>query len=279
MSDYPIPMFIIGSGRCGTRTMFKMLSGVPDLEIYHEFVCTHVQKLACLYYMEVINKNEVKAELHGLHGAGIAYSDARIWIDASNKLSWLIEPLMEMYPNARFLALVRDGRKVASSFFYKLAPEMYDDRSTRILTNWLADSENLPPPPPEKKYWWNIPRPGQPFYEEFRDFDQFQRVCYHWSEVNRVILQDLERYVPLNQKIIIKLEDLTTNLEVLHQVLDFIGIEFDFDYVEFLKTPQNVFFPIDFQLTDSQLAQFHDIAWPMMKTLDYENENAYTVRY
>lgn len=279
MSNYPIPIFIIGSGRCGTRTMFKMLSGVPDLEIYHEFVCTHVQKLACLYYMGCIDKNSAKAELHGLHGAGITYSDARIWIDASNKLSWLIEPLMEMYPNARFLALVRDGRKVTSSFFYKLAPEMYDDRSTCILAGWLADPINLPPPPPEKKYWWNIPQPGQPFHEEFPDFDQFQRVCYHWSEVNRVILQDMERYVPSNQQMIIKLEDLTTDAKVLRQALDFIGIEFDSDYVEFLKTPQNVFFPIDFQLTDSQLEQFRDIAWPMMKILGYGSENAYTVHY
>lgn len=279
MSDYTKPVFVIGSGRCGTRTMFKMLSGIQDLEVYHEFACTHVQKLACLYYMGCIDKEAAKLELQKLHGSSIFYSSASIWLDASNKLSWLIEPLIEMYSNARFLVLVRDGRKVVSSFFYKLAAEMYDDHSTRVLSNWVVNPEIFPMPPPEKKYWWNVPQVGQPFYYEFPSFNHFQRVCYHWSEVNRVILQSLNAYVPSNQGMIVKLEDLTSDVVVLQQVIDFIGIDFDLDYLEYLKTPQNVLFPIDFRLTDIQLAQFRDIAWPMMEKLGYDSKDVYTVQY
>ncbi len=279
MAQNTIPVFVVGSGRCGTRTIFKMLSGLAGVEVHHEFVCTQVQKLGALYYMGRMTKDEVKKELRGLHLAGVAYSDAALWLDSSNKLSWIIEPLIELFPNARFLSLVRDGRKVTSSFFYKLGAEMYDDRSTAILTKWLANPDGLPPPPPEKKYWWNIPQAGQPFVYEFPSFHQYQRVCYHWSEVNRVILQDLERFVPREQQLIIRLEDLVSKDPIVRRMLEFIGVDYNSDYSEYLKTPQNIFFPIDFNLTKQQTEQFWAIARPMMQRLGYEEKDVYTVNY
>ena len=67
------------------------------------------------------------------YGGAIRYSDAQHWGDSSNKLSWLIPDLAAAFPKARFVHLVRDGRKVASSYFHKLGAECYDDRSTAIL--------------------------------------------------------------------------------------------------------------------------------------------------
>lgn len=60
MSTETIPIFVVGSGRSGTRAIYKLLSGTEGIEIYHEYVCTHIQQYAALYYMRLISKEEVK---------------------------------------------------------------------------------------------------------------------------------------------------------------------------------------------------------------------------
>lgn len=272
------PIFVVGSGRSGTRMVYKLLTGVPDMEIYHEYLCTHIQPVAAMYYMKLLDKGSVKEQIKGLHGAGIYYSKARYWVDCSNKLSWIIEPLFELYPNAKFVHLVRDGRKVASSYFHKLGDEMYENESLKLMLEWLNDRENMPMPPPEKKYWWNIPQKGQPFYEEFPTFDHFQRACYQWREANRILIESLES-VPEEQKLFVKLEDLTTKKDALKSLLAFFDTEYEDHFFEALQTPQNVIYPMDFKLTETQLRQFNEIAGDMMEGLGYADTEEYTVKY
>jgi len=271
------PIFVVGSGRNGTRTIMKLLSGFDSVEIHHEYLCTHIQPWAAKYFMGKASRHEITDVFRSLHGAAIWYSNAEFWVDCSNKLSWIIEPILEVFPGAKFVHLVRDGRKVANSYFKKLTAEIYDDECVQVLQNWL-DHDHLPEPPPEKKYWWNIPQSGQPFYQEFRKFNQFERCCYQWAESNRVILQSLEN-IPKNQKFFVRLEDMVSQKTVLTEFLDFFCISYSDDLFDFLRTPQNVIFPMDFPLTPVQKRQFNHIARDMMIRLGYAEREEYIVRY
>lgn len=279
MTRHTRPVFIVGTGRSGTRTLFRMLSGAPGIDIHHEYAVLETQRLASLYFMGRIDALEVKRQIARMHGAAIYYSDANTWIDSSNKLSWIVDPLAEQFPESRFLAIVRDGRKVVSSFYYKLREEMYDDRSTTSLSNWLASpAGSLPCPPPEKRFWWNIPQPGQPWHDEFPGFERIQRVAYHWAECNRVILESFSRLSPHRVKIV-KLEELRRDTNLLEETLDFLGVPMDETYMPYLQTPRNVFLPLDFQLTNQQLQAFEAICGPMMRTLGYSQNEVYSVDY
>src|SRR6185437_14868605 len=99
--------------------------------------------------------------------------------------------LAALLPDAKFVHLVRDGRKVAGSYFRKLTAECYDDRSTAILQAFADDPAACPMPPPEKKYWWPLPRKDDPRSAEFRRYGQFERIAWHWAEINRVMLDSL----------------------------------------------------------------------------------------
>jgi hypothetical protein len=143
---------------------------------------------------------------------------------------------------------------------------------------WLSDTEHLPVPPPEKKYWWNIPKAGQPFADQFPVFDQFQRACYQWVEANRVILESLKN-VPAKQQLFVRLEELTTSKEILINFLKFFDVEYDEHFYEYLQTPQNVIFPLDFPLTAKQNSQFNIIAADMMQKLGYPETKEYSVNY
>lgn len=278
MSAATIPIFVVGSGRSGTRSVFKLLSGIRSIEIHHEYLCTHVQQVATLYFMRMMDESTIKQEFMKLHGSAIYYSKAKYWVDCSNKLSWIIEPIFQLLPNARFVHLVRDGRKVANSYYQKLSDEMYDDDSVEIIQRWLADPDGLPMPPPEKKYWWNVPQADQPFAKEFQGFNQFQRACYQWVESNRVIIESLKR-VPKEQQLLVKLEDLTSDREILKRFLSFFDVTYEEHYFEYLQTPQNVVFPMDFKLTEIQTEQFNQIASDMMQKLGYAGAKEYSVDY
>lgn len=278
MGKHTQPIFFVGSGRSGTRSIYKMLSGVENVEIYHEYLCTHIQPIAALYSMGRISLKEAAAHFLQLHGSAIQYSDCAVWIDCSNKLSWLIEPILLVFPQSKFVLIVRDGRKVTSSFYHKLSDEMYDDRSVAVLDAWLKEPMRVPMPPPEKKYWWKIPQTGQDFHEDFPRFDQFERCCYHWRQANLNVLESFKNLSPV-QHATFKLEELTADKSRLKALLEFTGVPYDERYFELLQKPQNVIFPMDFKLSLKEQDSFNRIAGDLQNQLGYASCAEYGMKY
>ncbi len=193
--------FIVSSGRSGTAMLHKVLASAGDVDMQHEYMVDIVQPLAVRRYQGLASAEEARAVLESTHKAAAHYSQTAHWGDSSNKISWLIPELAALMPEAKFVHLVRDGRKVAGSYFRKLGDECYDDRSTAVLRAFLDG--NAPAPPPEKKYWWPIPPDPA-----FRGFNQFERIAWHWAEINRVIAASLSA-LPELRKHFVRLENLT----------------------------------------------------------------------
>jgi hypothetical protein len=271
------PFFIVSSGRSGTAMMVKALAAADGVSIAHEHMVQEVQPLAVRRYQGLADEHEAKAVLAKTHGTAIQNAQIRLWGDSSNKLSWLIPDLMALFPEARFIHLVRDGRKVASSYFHKLSDECYDDRSTETLTDFLS-GKTQEAPPPEKKYWWPQPKKGEPWAKEFPRFNQFQRIAWHWSEINRVILRDLKD-VPESRRLFIRLEELRAQPSTVTSLMGFLGVPFRDSHFSAFARPHNVNRPVDTMLTPEQAAQFAMLATPMMKRLGYASEPEYAVSY
>jgi hypothetical protein len=258
--------------------LHKVLSAVDDVDMHHEYMVHIVQPLAVRRYMGWTGKADAMDGLRQTHGAALRYSEAAFWGDSSNKLSWLIPELAELMPDAKFVHLARDGRKVASSYFHKLGDECYDDRSTAILAAHARDSRRNPAPPPEKKYWWPLARPGDPFADAFPGFDQFERICWHWAEINRVILESLAA-LDAARKHFVRLEDLETSAAEVKALFAFLGLPFrDERFAQFAR-PHNVNRPEDRLLDARQSRSFSHIAGPMMETLGYAGRQEYVVNY
>ena len=271
--------FIVGTGRSGTRTMFRMLTGADEVEIHHEYNVLMVQKIGLLYHSGVMSRDECAARISEIYTPAILHSNESIWVDSSNKCAWIIEILAELYPSAKFLNLVRDGRKVVPSFYYKLREEMYDDLSTAVTTKYLekpADLELMPPL--EKKYWWYIPVQNQDEFAEFRRYNRFERCCYHWNYVNAMVLEKFT-HIKSTNCMTTKLEDLVSDESEIKRVLHFLDLDYDPIYLEYLKTPRNVFHPLDYQIPRKFNKSFNNICKPMMQKLGYINREGYKVEY
>ena len=270
------PFFIVSSGRSGTAMLHKALSAVAGVEMHHEYMVQITQPMAVRRYLGLIDAKEAARLIGETYGGAVRYSGATHWGDSSNKLSWLIPDLAAAFPNARFVHLVRDGRKVASSYFHKLGNECYDDVSTQILRAHVDDGE--PAPPPEKKYWWPLPRPGSADAGGFRSFSQFQRICWHWAELNRLVLEELSRLSP-NRTLFVKLEELRASPSEVRGLYEFLGLPFSDEAYGVFARPHNVNRPEDRLLDADQRRQFEDIAGAMQARLGYADKPEYVVNY
>ncbi len=249
--------------------LHKALSAVAGVEMHHEYMVQVTQPLAVRRYHGLVDDKECARLIADTYGAAVKYSDKAHWGDSSNKLSWLIPDLAAAFPEARFVHLVRDGRKVASSYFHKLGEECYDDRSTTILKSYLDGA--APAPPPEKKYWW----PQNP---AFAGFDQFQRIAWHWAEINRVIVAETTK-LPPERTLFVRLEDLRASPALARSLYEFLGLAWrDRDFASFAR-PHNVNRPEDKLLDPAQSAQFEAIAAPMMERLGYAGRPEYVMNY
>ncbi|HEY4275595.1 MAG TPA: sulfotransferase [Rhizomicrobium sp.] len=272
------PFFIVSSGRSGTAMLHKALSAVPGVEMHHEYMVQITQPLAVRRYLGLIDAEETSRLIGETYGGAVRYSDAAHWGDSSNKLSWLIPDLAAAFPDARFVHLVRDGRKVASSYFHKLGDECYDDRSAAILQAHLDDPAAHLAPPPEKKYWWPVPRPDSTDAAPFRRFSQFERICWHWAEVNRLILAELSR-LPAERTAFARLEDLRVSPSEVRGLYEFLGLPYRDEAFGVFARPHNVNRPEDRLLDEIQRAQFSAIAGGMLDRLGYAGRPEYLVNY
>jgi len=267
------PFFIVSSGRSGTAMLHKVLSSAGDIEMHHEYMVHIVQPLAVRRYQGLVDWDAATRTLREIHAAAIRYTNAAHWGDSSNKLSWLIPELAALLPEAKFVHLVRDGRKVTGSYFRKLYAECYDDRSTAVLQAHLDDPANNPAPPPEKKYWWPIPK-----YPEFRSFDQFERIAWHWAEINRVIAASLAA-LPEERKHFARLEDLYVSPSGVKGLFRFLNLPYRDEHFAMFARPHNVNRPEDEVLTEAQAKRFEEIAGREMRAFGYAETPEYVVNY
>ena len=250
------PLFILGPGRSGTASFGRMLNEYDGIEAHHEFCNGFIQHTAVMWSMNLINRFKTFDQLLDVYGAALDYSDADLFVDASHKLSWLVNPLSELFQEAKFLHINRDGRVVSSEFYYKFHDDdentIYEDRPVEKLQAWLAGEYWLAPPP-DKRHRWKIPYSGEQFYEAFKTWNRFQRCVYHWVETNQCALEDFQ-YLPHDTYRSVHLEDIIKDETLLESTLTWAGIRYEHSMFEYLQTPRHVVEPINYGLTDEQQA-------------------------
>lgn len=272
------PFFIVSSGRSGTAMLHKALAAEAGVEMHHEYAVQVTQPLGVRRYLDLMDAGRARQILAQTHGAAIRYSTSAHWGDSSNKVSWLIPELAQLLPAAKFVHLVCDGRKVAGSYFRKLGDECYDDRATAILQAHYDDPARVAAPPPEKKYWWPVPRKDDLLAAAFRGFGQFERICWHWAEVNRVIIAALTA-LPPERHLFLRLEDLRAGPGAARALYDFLDLPYrDACFAAFAK-PHNVNKPEDRLLDSDERARLDALAGAMMQRLGYAGRAEYVVNY
>lgn len=187
--------FVLNVGRSGSRTIAQVLSQSPS--------CT------CLHEPEPL----LLAELHGYRAGTVAHDELvealrtsrredeeEVCGESSNRLALGVPALRDAFPDASYLWLVRDGRAMVSSAMQR---GWYD--RDEADTDWA-------------RYRPTGPLLGDMDDEEWASLDQFERLCWYWDRVNRLLREDVADEQPL----LVRLETLDQQLPA---IVDHLSLE------------------------------------------------------
>jgi hypothetical protein len=247
-----------------------------EVEAHHEYLFENILSDAVLYFLGRIDEKVIITKLTETHAMAVHYSKKPIWIDCSNALPWIVKPLHSLFPEAKFVLVVRNGRRVVSSFYHKFADVMYADDSVSALRGWLESRSSFKPPP-EKKYWRPIPLENDPAYHNFLCMNRFERLCYYWETINAHV-HNMFKNMAQTKVMTVKFEDLKSQ-ENFSRLTDFIAIKQTAGMFETLARPINVHIPKTFPLTTDQEASFERLCGGAMAYLGYKRQEDYEVDY
>lgn len=230
-------LIIMGTGRSGTATLARMVGG------HHEY---RVQYLLDKYFskttpyldpFDTLGKRIV-AMLDLFQG--IETGDFK---DSSNLYIHFIDAVYILYPSARFILSVRNGKDFARSTFSR---------------RWH-----------ERTVFGNVPLRDDPYFGRWDAMSPLQKNAWLWTCRNSKALEGLKA-VPDEQKLIVRIEDLARE-DILTSIEKFTGTEIRRDLHSGKKYNSNPFFsmPPKEDWSNEMNREFDEIAGGMMKMFGY----------
>jgi hypothetical protein len=271
-------VFVIGTGRSGTLAISQALGLFTSITAHHEYLFEPVLRQALLYHLGKSSHAETLEFLRENYLPAIAAGQGSCWVDCSNALPWLVGPLAELLPQARFVFVARHGRRVVSSFYHKFQRDMYADDCVEQLYAYLRDEAPLPPA--HKRFWRPVPLPGSADYEWFSRAPRFDRLCYYWQATTAQALESLTQHA-VGRHEVFNFEAILAEPAAFARFLAHFPLPSDgAGKVEaFFKRPVNVAEPKTYALTSEEQDVFARICAPMMTRLSYPLDSDYVVRY
>jgi len=236
--------FFVGMGRSGTMFVSKLLGKSCNLNSYHEGPGDR-QAMVAAYWNQGEGRRYIAGYKKIVLMKRILGSKQKKYCECNSYLRYHVD-ILKKDLSATIFHLVRDGRSVVRSIMHRNTFTAAESRHSGKL----------------------FPVPTDPYFEEWKDMDRFERVCWYWAHANRYLLaRDLT---------IIRLEDIVNSYSIFkEQVLSAIGINIPLKIWEFeVARPKNVGkrnkFPDWHAWSTSQRKQFRRICGPVMERLNYD---------
>ena len=177
-------IFVLSTGRCGTKTLAHLLDLAPDIAAHHEPKPRFLKKTHQAYmqdrradrYADSFTKRYLEARLYSHADEQHMRQALRrgiLYAECSNRLTYVAGDLARFLPRSRFIFLHRDPAGTVRSGMRRAyyAGHVWDH--ARIT-----------------------PRPGTAGAQQWLRWDAFQRTCWYWNEVNMLALAFLKTLPP-----------------------------------------------------------------------------------
>ena len=164
--------FILGLGRSGTKFLADVLNRKQNAIVFHEpirvdfeaLVEAHKSGEAARKYIKTYRKKKMFGLVKNLK--------VDVYGEANSNLRYHRQALMESFPNAKLLHVVRDGRDVVRSIMAR-----------KHYTGSAASHHELKP------------RDDDPLLAHWDQMRRFEKICWLWADANRSIRCDVLPYV------------------------------------------------------------------------------------
>ncbi|MBE9117842.1 sulfotransferase [Lusitaniella coriacea LEGE 07157] len=196
-------VFIVSTGRTGTKFFAKFFSFFPSTLSLHE-PNPSCLKLAVDYAQELVSYDTaVKTieENRRVLGRSAKRLDAKLYIESNNRFFSLLKPLREVFPDAKIVYIVRDGRDYVRS---GMARWWYteEDRGSRLRADMF---------------------PSDPYASKWEEMSRFEKIAWRWQKKDGLINKNFQY---LDNAIKVTFEDIfkSPDRKGLFEITRFIGI-------------------------------------------------------
>jgi len=271
-------VFIFGTGRCGSKTLYEIFRTIPLTHSNHEGVwydrSGNQKKMGSfrefnkkVFYNRADNndfytKSYLNHQDENFFNIMDGFFEKRKKIISAckgkfnyidiNPYSYLFATyIIKKYPDAKFIHLVRNGKEVVRSFYERTGTTYPDGINEENYTGWQSGK----------------PRPliGNKYYHDWKSYDRFQKICWFWNFVNKEIIKRLEPVSEKN-KMLLRLEDLSKN-KIL-DTLEFLKLGKKFDRKKIAV--HNVGKKNKIQWDKEKTDFFWDMNYDLMKKIGYK---------
>jgi hypothetical protein len=263
----------------GASKYFSYFQGSSLVESHHEYMFEETLKNTVLFRMGKLKLSDLNIFFENSYGKSLKKCKQSFWVDSSNALPWGLEALLSCFPNAKFVHLIRDGRKVVSSFYNKFESEMYPLEGLNKLKHWI-ENDHIPSPQPDKKIWRPLPNFQKDKITYSDDLNnRFAMLCWYWSELNTEI-NDFSKKLKSSQFYFIKFEDFISSSSKRSKLLEFIGLEDITILSQDISKPLNVSKPMNYNFSNNQAKIFDFICASTNTKFGYDGKSEmYDVKY
>jgi Sulfotransferase family len=253
-SDYPC-IFVLSTGRVGTKTLASLLSLSSNLIAQHEPVpLLYAISRAC-YQDDIAEPDNIQGEAFKSLRSGlfnISLQSGKGYAETSPQSTFLAPIITSVIPEVRFIHLVRHPAEVVRSGMRR---EWYNGHQ--------ADATRI------------VPRESDSYYTQWQAFSQLQKNIWLWAETNRWI-SDFLSVLPDDRRLVLRSEDIFSRDSVaLNKLYDFSSSE-----VPSSRRIQKVLsrklncqnqgdFPRLKEWASSDISELDRIAGDVMKDFDY----------
>lgn len=168
--------FVLGMGRSGTQFLAELLNHDDSANVFHEpvredfdaFVKAHKSNEAALNYIKSFRRRK----MFGL----VKRQTITSYGEVNSALRYHASALKAVFPQAKLLHLVRDGRDVV--------------RSVMARQHYTASSS---------AHHELSPAQDDPLFDTWCGLSRFEKICWLWVDANRRLRQNIEHCVRFEQ--------------------------------------------------------------------------------
>lgn len=168
------PVFVLSTGRCGTKLLSQLINESKDAQVTHEPYPCFLGETKSVYqadgeaaYGKRVVQQYAVARWRFLYDAA---SNHQVYMECSNRLTYLAYSLREYFPDARFIHMYRNP---------------YDVIRSGIRRGYYTGDH------PWDKYRIT-PREKEMSADQWAYLSSFEKTCWYWAAVNDWILKFLE---------------------------------------------------------------------------------------
>jgi hypothetical protein len=167
------PVFVVGTGRCGTQSLARLINACDGCVLEHERE-PHLLAEAIEYIEGRMPHRQMVELLQATRGLR-TFPAGRVVGESNQRLSLVLPALMEAFPEARMIWMLRDGRDTVASLHQRLC---FHPNETAL---------RHPDVRPWARHRPNAARLGLLPDAEWAGMDAFARCCWYWTYVNETI--------------------------------------------------------------------------------------------